>query len=274
MRQHFALTWLCMLLAWLPISAQPKKDPPKLNVNLPPILTDKSVKYDYDIIYVRAPRFDRVRIENGLIEFQEKKIQPTRLVDAQQLKFNLWPVGADVAGGSWGVSLGFYARFRKDGSADRNYQGTTAESITKDTWKAELTMINITGRVESVVMSSYTCAEPEYSDDKKIITQRMTLRLEKKIMAGLQASLRDMTFVLLENERNNSLSFEVVLKMKAGHFSVSAELPSGERLGTDGWKAKGLFAKTVRLANDGNRNFLAMGSAKCWAEISTRKLPE
>ena len=30
--------------------------PERLNVNPPPISTDKSVKYDYDIVYVRAPR--------------------------------------------------------------------------------------------------------------------------------------------------------------------------------------------------------------------------
>src|SRR5205809_1657944 len=39
------------------LSAAPEKKPGgRLNVNPPPIATDKSVKYDYDIVYVRAPR--------------------------------------------------------------------------------------------------------------------------------------------------------------------------------------------------------------------------
>jgi Hydrazine synthase alpha subunit middle domain len=41
----------------LPASAQPTKDPPKpLNITPAAIADDKSVKYDYDIVYVRAPR--------------------------------------------------------------------------------------------------------------------------------------------------------------------------------------------------------------------------
>src|SRR5260370_18591336 len=45
--------------AFVPVSGQPTKeklflDP--INVNVPHISTDKTVKYDYDIVYVRTPR--------------------------------------------------------------------------------------------------------------------------------------------------------------------------------------------------------------------------
>src|SRR6266576_2916769 len=57
MKRHLSLACLFALLVVLPAFAQGKKDPPKtLNVNPPQISTDKSVKYDYDIVYVRAPR--------------------------------------------------------------------------------------------------------------------------------------------------------------------------------------------------------------------------
>src|SRR5215467_13226699 len=56
------LLGLCLLssLAFLP-AALPKPQeeqlfPGRLNVNPPPIAGDKSVKYDYDVVYVRAPR--------------------------------------------------------------------------------------------------------------------------------------------------------------------------------------------------------------------------
>src|SRR5260370_33054113 len=56
------LLGVCLLssLALLPaVLAKPKEEqlfPGRLNVNPPPIAGDKSVKYDYDIVYVRAPR--------------------------------------------------------------------------------------------------------------------------------------------------------------------------------------------------------------------------
>src|SRR5262245_8730485 len=46
-------------LAAVPVAGQPQKEPlftGKLNVDPPHISTDKSVKYDFDIVYVRAPR--------------------------------------------------------------------------------------------------------------------------------------------------------------------------------------------------------------------------
>jgi hypothetical protein len=46
---------LLAALSGLSISEQPKKAKP-LNMNPRPIATDKSVKYDFDIVYVRAPR--------------------------------------------------------------------------------------------------------------------------------------------------------------------------------------------------------------------------
>src|SRR5262245_26377108 len=42
-----------------PASISPEDEPPKrpLDVHPKPIGSDKTVKYDYDIVYVRAPRF-------------------------------------------------------------------------------------------------------------------------------------------------------------------------------------------------------------------------
>jgi hypothetical protein len=58
--RHFAALFaLAATLAVLPVTAQDKKqqlflDP--INVEIPHISTDKSVNYDFDIVYVRAPR--------------------------------------------------------------------------------------------------------------------------------------------------------------------------------------------------------------------------
>jgi hypothetical protein len=54
-----ALAIVTPLLAVLPAGSQEKKPQPYLDpidVKVPPIATDKSIKYDYDIVYVRAPR--------------------------------------------------------------------------------------------------------------------------------------------------------------------------------------------------------------------------
>ena len=57
MNRPIALACLLSFSLAAPAFAQGKKDPPKtLNVNPPHISTDKSIKYDYDIVYVRAPR--------------------------------------------------------------------------------------------------------------------------------------------------------------------------------------------------------------------------
>src|SRR5439155_20477567 len=61
-RRLFAMRFagLALLLASAPLAAQDRKNEEKyldpLDVVVPHISTDKSVKYDYDIAYVRAPR--------------------------------------------------------------------------------------------------------------------------------------------------------------------------------------------------------------------------
>lgn len=63
-----------MFLLVTPLHAQ-KKDPPKpLNITPAPIASDPSVKYDYDIVYVRAPRYADER-RPGWAEFSD----PTRM---------------------------------------------------------------------------------------------------------------------------------------------------------------------------------------------------
>jgi hypothetical protein len=46
-----------ILLNGLPLAAQEKPPQGRLRTDPPPIATDKSIKYDYDIVYVRAPRY-------------------------------------------------------------------------------------------------------------------------------------------------------------------------------------------------------------------------
>src|SRR5213593_4740893 len=48
---------LAVLLICQPLAGQDKPPQRKLRVDPPHISTDKAVKYDYDIVYVRAPRF-------------------------------------------------------------------------------------------------------------------------------------------------------------------------------------------------------------------------
>src|SRR5438876_12351076 len=45
-----------MLIAGQPLAAQDKPLQRPLRVDPAPIASDKSIKYDYDIVYVRAPR--------------------------------------------------------------------------------------------------------------------------------------------------------------------------------------------------------------------------
>src|SRR5262245_27351048 len=52
------LLLLLPCLTTLAVSAAPEKKAPALNMNPPPIASDKSTKYDFDIVYVRAPRKD------------------------------------------------------------------------------------------------------------------------------------------------------------------------------------------------------------------------
>ena len=62
----FRRAFLLALAAAVAALAAPADDkeplfPQRLNVNPPPIATDKTVKYDYDIVYVRAPAQGRRR---------------------------------------------------------------------------------------------------------------------------------------------------------------------------------------------------------------------
>jgi hypothetical protein len=45
------------LLTVLPLTAREKPPQRRLRIDAPPIATDKSIKHDYDIVYVRAPRY-------------------------------------------------------------------------------------------------------------------------------------------------------------------------------------------------------------------------
>src|SRR5438876_672704 len=60
-RALLGLSLVTGVLAGLPLYGQPGKEKPKLylepiNVNIPHISTDKTVKFDYNIVYVRALR--------------------------------------------------------------------------------------------------------------------------------------------------------------------------------------------------------------------------
>ena len=60
-RALLGLSLVTGVLVGLPLYGQPGKEKPKLyldpiNVDIPHISTDKAVKYDYDIVYVRALR--------------------------------------------------------------------------------------------------------------------------------------------------------------------------------------------------------------------------
>ena len=46
-----------ILFASSEASAQTKQPPVVLNINPPHVSTDKSIRYDYDIVYVRAPHY-------------------------------------------------------------------------------------------------------------------------------------------------------------------------------------------------------------------------
>jgi hypothetical protein len=90
MKGHFPFFSLFLLLVAWPVSAQPKKDPPKvLNVKPPPIASDKSVKYDYDIVYVQAPRYGDEK-RPGWAEFSD----PTRMEKGADLML-LHPDGSE-----------------------------------------------------------------------------------------------------------------------------------------------------------------------------------
>src|SRR4051812_36195231 len=70
MRRAFVLIGTVFAIAWLGVAAgaagaeraTPVRYLDPIELNVPRISTDRTVKYDYDIVYVRAPRHgDRVR---------------------------------------------------------------------------------------------------------------------------------------------------------------------------------------------------------------------
>ncbi len=90
MHSRFILTLVASLLATGSAVAQATKAPArKLNVNPPHISTDKSVKYDYDIVYVRAPRYGDEK-RPGWAEFSD----PTRMEKGADLML-LHPDGSE-----------------------------------------------------------------------------------------------------------------------------------------------------------------------------------
>ncbi|QDU92437.1 HzsA-related protein [Lignipirellula cremea] len=67
---------LVLLLAAAPALAQKVEIKPVLNVNPPPIATDKTVAYDYDIVYVRAPRYGDDKQSNWAEVFHPTVLDP------------------------------------------------------------------------------------------------------------------------------------------------------------------------------------------------------
>src|SRR5260370_37855501 len=56
---QLAAIFLGVGFGFLPASGQPQKEKlflEPININVPHISTDKTMKYDYDIVYVRTPR--------------------------------------------------------------------------------------------------------------------------------------------------------------------------------------------------------------------------
>ena len=59
-----------------PILAAAGKPDGKLNVNVPHVKTDPSVKWDYDIVYVRAPRFGDEKATRWAEVFNPLSVDP------------------------------------------------------------------------------------------------------------------------------------------------------------------------------------------------------
>src|SRR5262245_5913846 len=56
MKRFLAFSFLGAFSLVVTVAAQQKTPPPPLNMTPPPIAEDKTVKFDFDIVYVRAPR--------------------------------------------------------------------------------------------------------------------------------------------------------------------------------------------------------------------------
>ncbi|MBI3824032.1 MAG: hypothetical protein HY289_15295 [Planctomycetes bacterium] len=225
--------------------------------------------------------------------FAQPKKEPAarKFIEAQQIKLFLGPADADqLDDGPWGVSLSFYARFLKDGAVDRGNQGLIYDSVTNDEWGFHATLAplftgsvsplltehpwlpDVTARIEGQIASSYVDGKPEFSADGKIVTQKLSVKIERKLRTFVTASFAQRKHEFFRKERSHAVSFDVVMKMKAGQYSVSAEPPSKDSLGSDGWAAKSV-TKIGRLARDPEPRWLGLGAAKCRAELSTRMLP-
>lgn len=100
--------WPMLLLVALPVSSQSKKEAPKpLNVKPAPIASDKTVKYDYDIVYVRGPRHGDDK-RAGWAEFSD----PTRMEPGADLML-LHPDGSEelLVSGKGGSIMDPYVSF-------------------------------------------------------------------------------------------------------------------------------------------------------------------
>ncbi|MBI2807211.1 MAG: hypothetical protein HYX68_19690 [Planctomycetes bacterium] len=90
MQRQLIFAFLFLFAAFSPALGQNKKAPPKkLNVNPPHVSTDKTVKYDYDIVYVRTPRHGDVK-RTKWAEFSD----PTRMEPGADLLL-LHPDGSE-----------------------------------------------------------------------------------------------------------------------------------------------------------------------------------
>jgi len=65
-----------ILFATSDADAQTKQPPIVLNINPPHVSTDKSIKYDYDIVYVRAPRYGDEKVARFAEVFNPMAIDP------------------------------------------------------------------------------------------------------------------------------------------------------------------------------------------------------
>lgn len=88
----FCAAVLLIAVLIVPVTGQSKKDKPApkpLNIHPPHIATDKSIKYDYDIVYVRAPRHGDTQ-RGKWAEFSD----PTRMEPGSDLML-LHPDGSE-----------------------------------------------------------------------------------------------------------------------------------------------------------------------------------
>ncbi|MCE9529733.1 MAG: hypothetical protein K8T89_01120 [Planctomycetes bacterium] len=123
-----------LLLFAFTATAQPKKDPPPtLNIVPPHISTDKTVKYDYDIVYVRAPRHgDEQRTKWA--DFSD----PTRMEPGADLML-LHPDGSEemLVSGKDGSVMDPYVSF--DGESVYYVKFIDAKHSGSDIWKLHVT---------------------------------------------------------------------------------------------------------------------------------------